>query len=145
MHAYNNIILTLWLWQIAAEKLDEEASRYDKENPGAMMEGAKKIASILTEMAQLLRSESGSYISTNWWDYACIVILYSLVIFRKECVLKEKGVKNDIVTLAESINKESQEVARIAGKTAEACTDKTIKSISHGRIIIDSVTRQIDI
>ena len=56
--------------------------------------------------------------------------------FRKECVLKERRVKDDIVSLAKSINKESQEVARIAGKTAEACTDKTMKNVSHGRIIM---------
>ena len=71
------------------------------------------------------------------------MILYSLVIFRKECVLKERRFKEDIVALAKSINKESQEVARIAGKTAEACTDKTMKNVSHGRIIIDSVTLQV--
>ena len=59
------------------------------------------------------------------------MILYSLVIFRKECVRKERGFKDDIVDLAKSINKESQEVARIAGRTAEACTDKTMKNVSH--------------
>ena len=53
------------------------------------------------------------------------------MIFRKECVRKERGFKDDIVDLAKSINKESQEVARIAGKTAEACTDKTMKNVSH--------------
>ena len=58
------------------------------------------------------------------------------MIFRKECVLKERRVKDDIVSLAKSINKESQEVARIAGKTAEACTDKTMKNVSHGRILL---------
>ena len=73
------------------------------------------------------------------------MILYSLVIFRKECVLKDRRFKDDIVSLANSINKESQEVARIAGKTAEACTDKTMKNVSHGRIIIDSATRQVAI
>ena len=67
------------------------------------------------------------------------------MIFRKECVLKERGIKEDIVDLAKSINKESQEVARIAGKTAEACTDKTMKNVSHGKIITDSVTRQVAI
>ena len=73
------------------------------------------------------------------------MILYSLVIFRKECVLKERRVKDDIVSLAKSINKESQEVARIAGRTAEVCTDKTMKTVSHERIIIDSVTRRVAI
>ena len=67
------------------------------------------------------------------------------MIFRKECVRKESGFKDDIVALAKSINKESQEVGRIAGRTAEACTDKTMKNVSHGRIIIDSVTRQVAI
>ena len=53
------------------------------------------------------------------------------MIFRKECVLKERSVKEDIVALAKSINKESQEVVRIAGRTAEACTDKTMKNVSY--------------
>ena len=74
----------------------------------------------------------------------CIVILYSLVIFRKECVLNERRVKDDIVSLAKSINKESQEVARIAGKTAEACTDKTMKCVSYGRILL-TLIRQVAI
>ena len=65
------------------------------------------------------------------------------MIFRKECVLKERRAKDDIVALAKSINKESQEVVRIAGKTSESCTDKTLKNVSHGRIIIDSVIRQV--
>ena len=51
--------------QDAAEKLGEDAGRYNKENPGAMVEAAKKIANKWTEMAQLLRSESTSYISTD--------------------------------------------------------------------------------
>ena len=51
------------------------------------------------------------------------------MIFRRECVLKERGIKEDIVDLAKSISKESQEVARIAGKTAKACTDKTMKNV----------------
>ena len=66
----------------------------------------------------------------------CIVILYSLVIFRMECVLKKRRVKDDIVDLAKSINKESQEVTRIAGRTAEACTDRIMKNVSHGRILL---------
>ena len=45
--------------QVAAEKLDEDASRYDEENrPGAVVEAAKKIANMWMKMAQLLRSES---------------------------------------------------------------------------------------
>ena len=63
------------------------------------------------------------------------MILYSrLVVFRKECVLKERRFKEDIVDLAKSINKESQEVVRIARSTAEACTDKTMKKVSHDKI-----------
>ena len=55
------------------------------------------------------------------------------MVFRKECVLKERGFKEDIVDLAKSINKESQEVIRIAGSITEACTDKIMKNVSHGK------------
>ena len=62
------------------------------------------------------------------------MILYSrLVVFRKECVLKERRFKEDIVDLAKSISKESQEVARVAGSIAEACTDKIMKHVSHAK------------
>ena len=63
------------------------------------------------------------------------------MIFRKECVLKERSFKDDVVSLAKSINEESQEVARVAKSTAEACTNRRKKNVSHGKIIIDSVTR----
>ena len=56
-----------------------------------------------------------------------------IVIFRKECVLKERRFKEDIVDLAKSINKESQEVMRIARSTAEACTDRIMKNVSHDK------------
>ena len=56
--------------------------------------------------------------------------------FRKECVLKERRFKEDIVDLAKSINKESQEVARIAKSVAEACTDRIMKIVSHGSLRI---------
>ena len=60
------------------------------------------------------------------------MILYSLVVFRKkECVFKERRFKEDIVDLAKSISKESQGVTRIAGRTAEACTDRIMKNVSH--------------
>ena len=63
------------------------------------------------------------------------MILYSqLVVFRKECVLKERRFKEDIVDLAKSINKESQEVVRIARSTAEACTDRIMKNVSHEKM-----------
>ena len=64
------------------------------------------------------------------------MILYSLVIFRKECVLKERRFKEDIVDLAKSINKESQEVTRIAGRTAEACTDRIMKNVSRDKKLL---------
>ena len=57
------------------------------------------------------------------------------MIFRKECVLKERRFKEDIVDLAKSISKESQEVARIARSTAEACTDRIMKNVSHDKQI----------
>ena len=41
--------------QDAAEKLGEDATQYDKESSGPMVEAAKKIASMWTKMAQLLR------------------------------------------------------------------------------------------
>ena len=45
--------------QVAAEKLDEDASRYDEENgQGAVVEAANKITNMWIKMAQLLRSES---------------------------------------------------------------------------------------
>ena len=53
-----------------------------------------------------------------------------LVICRKECVLKEWRFKEDIVDLARNINKESQEVLRIAASVAEECTDKTMKTVA---------------
>ena len=62
-----------------------------------------------------------------------MVTLYSLVIFRKECVLKERRFKEKIVALVNSINKESQEVARIARSAAKACTDRILKNVSHYR------------
>ena len=61
------------------------------------------------------------------------MILYSLVIFRKECVLKERRFKEDIVSLAKSISKEGQEVVRIARSTAEACTDRIMKNVSNDK------------
>ena len=38
--------------------------------------------------------------------------------------------------LAKGINKESQEVARIAKSVAEACTDRIMKNVSHGSLRI---------
>ena len=49
--------------------------------------------------------------------------------FRKERVLKEKRFKEEITDLAKSINRESQEMVRIARSTAEACTDRTMKQV----------------
>ena len=64
-------------------------------------------------------------------------IVYTLVvIFRKECVLKERRFKEEIVDLAKSISKESQGVTRIAGRTAEACTDRIMKNVSHDKKLL---------
>ena len=52
------------------------------------------------------------------------------MIYRKECVLKERRFKEDIVDLAKSINKESLEVVRIAKSAAEACTDRIMKQVN---------------
>ena len=61
------------------------------------------------------------YIHLNKWHFLCDC--------RKECVLKERRFKDEIVDLAKSINKESQEVVRIATSTAEACTDRRMKTV----------------
>ena len=92
------------------------------------MEAAKKIASMWTEMAQLLRFTVSSETIA-----VLILLLNFLIVFRKECVLKERGFKEDIVDLAKSISKESQEVMRVAKSIAEACTDKIMKNVSHGK------------
>ena len=94
-----------------------------------MVEAAKKIASMWMQMAQLLRFTVSS-------ETSCIavpIIFHSFMIFRKECVLKERGFKDDIVDLAKCINKESREVVRTAKSTAEACTDRIMKNVSHGK------------
>ena len=53
---------------------------------------------------------------------------------------KERRFKEEIVDLAKSIIKETQEVVRISTSTAEACTDRTMKSVScllkHGKIVV---------
>ena len=43
--------------QVAAEKLDEEATQYDEDSLGPIVEAAKKTASMWLEMARLLRLE----------------------------------------------------------------------------------------
>ena len=88
------------------------------------MEAAKKIASMWMKMAQLIRSEFN--ISHR---LCCYPGRYFLLICRKECVLKERRFKEEIVDLAKSINKESQDVVRIATSIAEACTDRTMKHV----------------
>ena len=45
-------------------------------------------------------------------------------------MLKEEKFKEDIVGLAKSINKESQEVVRIAESAGKACTDKRMKNVA---------------
>jgi hypothetical protein len=46
----------LLLLQISAEKLGQDTIQYE-ESPGAIVEAAKKIASMWMQMAQLIRSE----------------------------------------------------------------------------------------
>ena len=48
--------------------------------------------------------------------------------YRKECG-SEGNLKKDILDLAKSINKESQEIVRVATSTAEACTDRIMKQV----------------
>jgi hypothetical protein len=52
-----------------------------------------------------------------------------LSISRKECILKERTCKDDIVELAKSINEESVVVTRIAAVAAGACTDSRMKEV----------------
>ena len=48
---------------------------------------------------------------------------------RRECGF-EGSFKEDIIDLARSINKESQEVVTIAALTAEACTDRIMRNVT---------------
>ena len=93
-----------------------------------MVEAAKKVANMWMKMAQLIRSEFNI-------SQRLLLAIFSPVTYRKECVLKERRFKEDIVDLAKSINKESQQVARIARSTAEACTDERMKNVSRSRIL----------
>ena len=89
-----------------------------------MVEAAKEIASMWTEMAQLLRSKFCILtIKFHGWLILCNYFC------RKEYIVKEKQFKEDIVDLAKSINKESQGVMKIATKVAEVCTDKILKKV----------------
>ena len=92
------------------------------------MEAAKKIANMWKEMGELLMLDLHQYFHIRLDD-----TFFSLV-FRKECVHKERKFKEDIVDLAKRINKESQEVEKIAKSTAEVCMDKTMKRVSCSRI-----------
>ena len=67
-------------------------------------------------------------------------MLSFFVICRKECVLKERRFKEDIVDLAKSINKESQEVVRIATNVAGECTDSTMTKVSIATAYRDACT-----
>ena len=62
------------------------------------------------------------------------------VICRKECVLKERRFKEDIVDLAKSINKESQEVVRIATNVAGECTDSIMTKVGIATAYRDTCT-----
>ena len=53
----------------------------------------------------------------------------SLKLFRKECVLKERTCKDDIVEVAKNITKESQEVTQIATVASAACTDSRMRKV----------------
>ena len=76
--------------QDAAEKLGEDATQY-KDTPVPMMEATKRIANMWTTMAQLLRSEFKNY---NNLQYSYIIFFF--MIYRKECLLKERKFKEDI-------------------------------------------------
>ena len=97
------------------------------------MEAAKKIASMWTNMAQLLRSELLHSVLTK--IHTDIIIHLFKNFFRKECVFKEKQLKEDIVDLAKSINKESQGVMKVATSVAEACTDTIMRKVLHSILI----------
>ena len=51
------------------------------------------------------------------------------LICRKECLLKQRRFKEDIVDLARNINKESQEVVKTATNIAGECTDSIMKKV----------------
>ena len=57
------------------------------------------------------------------------IIIVSLKLFRKECVLKERTCKDDIVEVAKNITKESQEVTQIATVASAACTDSRMRKV----------------
>ena len=79
-------------------------------------------------MAQLIRSELSTLICKN--------LIVSLSLSRKECILKERTCKDDIVEVAENITKESQEVTRIATVAAGVCTDSRMRTVGGANDII---------
>ena len=110
------------LLQDSAERLGQIVIQYE-ESPGSIVEAINKIASMWKKMAQLMRS--------HWW-LICTQLHLLLIIYRKECVLKEEVFKDDIVEVAKNINKESEEVTRIATTAAGACTDSGLREVCDG-------------
>lgn len=65
-----------------------------------------------------------------WVEYVDIkVYVKSILIFRKECVLKDRTFKDNIVELANNINRENQDVIRLAKVAAGACTDSRMSKV----------------
>ena len=117
--------------QDSAERLGQDVIQYE-ESPGSIVEAAKNIASMWKKMAQLIRSGL-SIILIKF--FIKIDIKFSLS--RKECVLKERMCKDDIVEVAKNITKESQEVTRIATVAARACTDSRMRMVGGANDIVD--------
>ena len=70
----------------------------------------------------------------------CVAFLCDLMICRKECLLKERRFKEDIVDLAKGINKESQEVVRISTNVAGECTDSIMTKVGIATAYRDAST-----
>ena len=114
--------------QDSAERLGQDVIQYE-ESPGSIVEPANKIASMWRKMAQLIRSELSIYTR--------MIRIVSLSLSRKECVLKERTCKDDIVEVATNITEESQEVTRIARVAARECTDSRMSTVGGANDIVD--------
>ena len=73
----------------------------------------------------------------------CKIIIVSLLLSRKEYVLKERICKDDIVEVAKNIAKESQEVIQIATVAAGACTDSRMRTVGGANDMLDWVLQPI--
>ena len=115
--------------QDSAERLGQDVIQYE-ESLGSIVEAAKNIAIMWKKMAQLIRSGLSIIILI----FVKIDIKFSLS--RKECVLKERMCKDDIVEVAKNITKESLEVTRIATVAARACTDSRMSTVGGANDIV---------